>query len=250
MPTPIRILIVEDDPVFGRLLVEQLLDLEYEPLGPATSIAEARALFRRETPDLLLLDIHLPGESGIDLARQLTEERPTPLIFLTSADDSGTFEEAKAVGPAAYLTKPCDERSLQRAVELALLHFVQTPNADEPVLAWNSDLLMQTCLFVKERGRLVKVNYDDILWIEAEDRYCLLVTPNRRYSLRIALRELATDLPVNRFVQTHRSYLVNAAHIVAIDSGDGLLIVGPNQAELPLGRVYRDALVRRLHQVG
>jgi DNA-binding LytR/AlgR family response regulator len=238
--------------VFGKLLTELLTDLEYQPLGPVATVAEATTLFRQEQPDLLLLDVNLPGEvSGIELARRLLDERPTPVVFLTSATDEDTFARAKAVGPAAYLTKPFDERALERALELALLNFAQRPEeADESMLTWSGELLMATCLFVKERGRLLKVRFEDILWIEADDRYSVLVTAARRYPLRMALRELATELPVNRFVQTHRSYLVNAEKIEALDPTDSLIIVGPRADELPLGRVYREPLLKRLHQVG
>jgi|SRR6476469_9604199 len=252
MATPVRILLVEDDFMFGKLLVELLTDLDYQPLGPVATVAEAMAIFRREQPDLLLLDVNLPGQvSGIELARRLLDERPTPVVFLTSATDEDTFARAKQVGPAAYLTKPFDERALERALELALLNFAQrNDEAEEAVLTWNGELLMATCLFVKERGRLQKVCFEDILWIEADDRYSILVTATHRYSLRMALRELAGELPPNRFVQTHRSYLVNAEKIEALDPTDNLIVVGPRADELPLGRVYRESLMKRLHQVG
>lgn len=248
METVVRVLVVEDDPVLAELLVLDLTTLGYQPVGPTASPTEARRLFRAEQPDVLLLDIGLHGEAedGIDVAAALLREQPMPLIFLTAFTDAATFARAREVGPAAYLTKPADPGSIQRAIELALRNFVQPE--PEPVIEWSQNLLMRAGLFVKERGRLVKVCFDDVLFIEADDRHSTLVTATHRYAVRLPMRELALELPADRFVQSHRAYLVNAEHLQAIDPALGVLVVGGH--EVPLGRTYKDTLLRRLRAVG
>jgi DNA-binding LytR/AlgR family response regulator len=254
LENPIRVLVVEDDPLLAELLVIDLMALGYVLLGPTASPTEARTIFRTTPPDLLLLDIGLRGETtdGIELAAELVGESATPLIFLTSFTDAETFARARAVGPAAYLTKPADQGTLQRAIKLALDHFAQagTPADAEPeaVLEWPQNLLMKAGLFVKERGRWVKVSFEEVLFIEADDRHSILVTATRRHALRLSLRELARELPTDRFLQSHRAYLVNAEHLQAIDPGLGVLIVGGQ--EVPLSRTFKDTLLRHLRTVG
>ena len=120
----VHILIVENEPLYGDLLSEYLEMLDYEPLGPAPTAAQALILFENLQPDLVLLDIGLRGDTdGIVLATQLLARRPVPLIFVTAATDRPTFERARVVGPVAFITKPFDAITLQNAVELALYNF-------------------------------------------------------------------------------------------------------------------------------
>ena len=264
---PIRLLLVEDDPAQGELLAADLADLGYDVLGPAPTVAEARQLFE-QLPDLLLLDIGLKGEQldGIELAAELLRVRPTPLIFLTSFEDADTFRRARNVGPAAYLVKPPEPAQVQRAIELALEQFARQqrslllaadlgatdsasgPAADEPVLALGGVLSLRDCLFVRERGRLLKIPLDEILWMAADEKYSTLHTARARHSLRMPLRELAAEVAPERFVQIHRSYVVQARCIEAIDPALSTVTVAGE--ELPLGRTYKENLLRHLRLVG
>jgi DNA-binding LytR/AlgR family response regulator len=249
--SPIKVLIVEDEVVFSELLAMHLQELGYESLGPATSAAEALPLFRATQPDLVLLDIGIKGPvDGIGLAQQLQALQATPLIFITAFTDRETFERARAVGPFAYLSKPFTAHTVQNAVELALHHFARhdAPD-DEPALEWSQDVLVRDAFFLKERNLLVKVKQQDVLWIEADGRYSMLVRAGgRKHALRITLRELAASLSPQHFVQVHRSVIINADHLEQVDPVGGTVMV--NGHSLPLGRSYKDQLLRRLQQVG
>ncbi len=252
MMTPIKILLVEDEAIHQRLLRELLVEeLGYELIGPAATAAEALRLFRAHTPDVALLDIQLPGQpDGIGLAAQLLAERRLPVVFLSSLTDAETFQRARAVGPAAYLVKPTDALTLERTLELAFHNFAtareaQPGESEPPPVAVGTQALLPDACFVRDRGRLVKVPYADIRWLTTDDRYTdLHVGGGRKLSVRIALRELATQLPANQFVQTHRSYLVNVAFIEQLDPATEEVVVDGNP--LPLGRTYRDTLIARL----
>jgi len=247
----IKVLIVEDEMVFSELLALHLQEQGYETLGPATSAAEALPLFRATRPDVVLLDIGIKGAvDGIELAQQLQALQPTPLIFITAFTDRETFERARAVGPFAYLNKPFTALSVQNAVELALQHFSHRdgPEEEGPV-DWAQDVLGRDAFFLKERNVLVKVKQQDVLWIEADGRYSVLVRAGgRKHALRITLRELAASLSPKLFVQVHRSVIINAEHLEQVDPVGGTVLV--NGHTLPLGRSYKDQLLRRLQQVG
>ncbi|MBF9220394.1 LytR/AlgR family response regulator transcription factor [Hymenobacter ruricola] len=262
---PVRLLLAENQPLAARLLAVLVRGLGYEPVGPAATADEAADLFRESLPpvDMALLDIGLDGDrDGIELAHELRAVRPLPIIFLTSMADEPTFARAKLARPAAFLLKPYDAAALQHALELALLnhaagHTAPLPAAltgatdgfDEPLtMPWNQEVLLSDCIFLRERGRLVKVCLSDIQYVESSDKYCTLVTATGRYLSRQPLRELALELPARQFVQIQRSYLINVAFIESFDEGQTSVVVAG--AALPLSRSYRDALLHRLRLVG
>ncbi len=241
-----KVLIVEDESNYADTLEMFIDELGYEIAGVAANGKKALDLFEQEKPDLVLMDIHLEGElSGIDLARIFQGKKVTPIIYITSFDDPETFAKAKQTGPYGYLIKPFEPDTLQRSIELAVQHaFAEGEqvfeNSEEVVLA-------AACFFVKDRNRLIKIRTEEILWVEVDDKYCMLHTKDRKFTLRQSLKELAQKLVPAAFVQSHRSYIVNATEIEDIDLS--LFIVRINGAEVPLGRAHKDELMRRLQML-
>ena len=268
---PLRLLIVEDNPLHAQALRLGLKQLGYVVLGVAATPAEARRLFRAEAPDLLLLDIHLALDAdphgdtaadGIELAAELLRQRPTPLIFLTSLHDEPTFRRAQQVAPAAFLLKPFDPDTLHRAIELAVVRASAVALApDTPGSAGDDDTadallagpvlcLLPDALFVRHAGRLEHVKLSDVTHLTADRSYCdLFLASGARYALRTSLREVEERLPTGRFVRTHRSCVVSWAAIEAVD-GATMEVRVRCGARLPLSRSYRDALVQALPQLG
>jgi DNA-binding LytR/AlgR family response regulator len=256
----LRILVVEDEPLFAEQIEAALEDLAYHIIGPAPDAASALALLKpgSPVPDVALLDIHLSGGGldGIELAQRLLELRPIPLIFLTSLADDASFARARAVGPAAYLVKPVDAGALQRAIELAVINFssaatAAAPDDDPPrepgaVFAGpDSGLLLPGVLFVKEEGLLVKVPLNEVNWVTIEDGLCRFVlSKGRTVTTRHKLRDLTAHLPADRFVQIHRSYIINSEALERLDPVSNIVQVCGQL--LPLGRSYRDDLLKRL----
>ena len=244
----LRILAVEDNPLLARALRPIVEELGYELLPVAADADEAVRLFELHQPDLVLLDIRLRGtQDGIDVARLLNARRPVPLIFVTSFQDRDTFERAKAVGAFAFLTKPYDALVLERAIELAVQHFQRE---QEPKPAAPPEVVQQDdSLFVRDSGRLSRVTYPEIQWIEADDSYCHLHTPRKKFTLRISLRELEDQLPPSRFLRIQRSHIVQISYIdhVDIQAGEVQLLDGQR---VPIGRAYRNELLNRLQLVG
>ncbi|WP_165822233.1 LytR/AlgR family response regulator transcription factor [Hymenobacter edaphi] len=244
--TTIRVLVVEDEPLYAEQLEAALEDLGYEPVGPAADARIALALHRTETVDLALLDVQLRGATdGIQLAAQLLAHRPIPLVFLTSHADGPTFERAQEVGPAAYLTKPVDPDALQRALALAVRNFGAAPPAAAPP---PPPATVPDALFVKENGLLEKIRLSLVQSVAAEDKLCALTLADRTVHVRMPLRELVMHLPADRFVQIQRSYYVNVEHIERLDPVRHLVQVGKQL--LPVSRLYQDELLRRLRTIG
>lgn len=114
-----RLLLVDDDPMLLTLLSTMLRHAGYETVQ-ATSAEEALPIARQEDPDLALLDINLPGMSGLDLAARLTAETAVPFMFLSVLDDGDAVKKAAAYGAVGYLVKPIEAAQVSPAVEAAL----------------------------------------------------------------------------------------------------------------------------------
>ena len=116
-----KILIVDDE-WLTRLEIEKMLtDLGYDVAGQAETGAEAVAMARELNPDLILMDVKMPGEmNGIDAAREIKRELGTPIVFISGYGDPEYIEAAKEVAPFGYVMKPFDEREVHAFIEIAL----------------------------------------------------------------------------------------------------------------------------------
>lgn len=238
----IKLLIVEDEPNYSDTLEMFVEQLGYTVVGIASNGIMARELFTQGKPDLILMDINLKGSiSGIDLAHEFQSNRSIPIIFITSFEDKKTFAQAKETTPHAYLIKPFDSDTLERSLELAVQ---KTYSDSENTFSLNEAALASSYFFVKEKNRLVKICSEEILWVEVEDKYCILHTRKKDFVLRKSLKELTERLDSQLFVQTHRSFVVNITQIDDIDMQ--LFVVHINNKEIPLGRSHKDQLIQRL----
>lgn len=245
----IRIIIAEDDYVVARHLSLVLEEEGYYVAGICETGEELLEWLKNERPDLLLLDINLAGRlDGIATASLLKERFSIPFLYLTANRDVETLQKAKITRPSAYLIKPFDTDELRSAIELALYNFSADRTAEPshaPVVAApvpeEDVILNRHCIFVKAKNRLVKVAFDDILFAEANDIYATLYTATDRHIISYPLKTLEERFPA-QFVRVHRSFLVNANHIQAIE--DSQLLIGTH--EVPIGKTYRELLMKRL----
>jgi len=116
-----KILIVDDEWLTRLEIEEMLTDLGYNVAGQAETGAEAVAMARKLNPDLILMDVEMPGEmNGLDAAREIKTELGTPIVFISGHDDPEYIEAAKEIAPLGYVMKPFDEREVHAFVEIAL----------------------------------------------------------------------------------------------------------------------------------
>jgi response regulator NasT len=119
----LRILIAEDDSLVALDLAEQLESLGHTVVGSAATGRQAVRLARKLRPDLITMDIKMPEQDGLAAAREITAERPVPIIVLTGHGETELVEEADDVGILAYLIKPVDPRELAAALRIATSRF-------------------------------------------------------------------------------------------------------------------------------
>ena len=179
----VRILIVEDEPLIAEDLRGHLEELGYSVVGQCDNALDAMAEIASARPDLLLLDINLgDGADGVQLAEKVNTKHELPFIFVTSHSDKATLERVKTVRPAGFVIKPFDENDLRTQIEIALARFASQVEATAaPTDAQRSEFVIADSIFIRDKGRLVKVVIDEIHYAEADDNYVTLHTPSRKY---------------------------------------------------------------------
>jgi two-component system LytT family response regulator len=215
----IRALIVEDEgPARRRLreLVDRVADLEC--VAEASDGPAAVEAIERLHPDLVFLDVHLPGASGMDVLQRINHE---PHVIFTTAYDRYAVA-AFEMQALDYLLKPFGEKRFEAAVErarAALTGASQPSPIDRLKSGFREEPLKR--LFVRERGRIVPVAVSDIVRIEACDDYARLHVGGRRFLVQVRMKEFEARLDPGRFIRVHRSHIVNLDHVAAFRPLEG-----------------------------
>ena len=233
----LTIYIVEDEALYANEL-EILVDrLDYELVGMSDNSDEAKKAIEEKQPDLVLMDVKINGSmNGIDLASSLNHH--PAIIFITSFGDEATFNRAKESRPYAYITKPFDADHLQRTIELAFNH----SKKDEE---WKTDVAFENSFFVKNRNKLEKIEIEEVLYLEVEDRYSTVYTVGgKKYVLRMSMGDVQEKLSSGQFMRIHRKYTINLKKVSSIDTQDNLIMLG--EVELPISRSHKEELLNKL----
>lgn len=240
----VRILIVEDDPLIAEDLRGHLEALGYEVVAVCDNALDAMAELASHKPDLLLLDINLgDGADGIQLAEKVKAKHRMPFIFVTSHSDPVTLARVKPLRPAGFIIKPFDENELRAQIELALARYANDVEATAaPAEEQRTEFVIADSLFIRDKGRLVKVAIADILHAEADNNYTHIHTTRQRYTLSLTLGVVQERINDPRFVRVHRSHLVNTMHVTAVE--EGYVCLG--RLKLQVAKASKDELMSRL----
>lgn len=233
----LKIVVVEDEVIIADNICNTLEDLGYDVAEPAISYTEAVSTIESYHPDLIILDIQLSGKKdGIDIAWKIREDYNIPFIFLTSNADKLTVDRAKKVDPPAYLVKPFDKDDLYTSIEIAVFNF---SNKNET----KSDMtIIKDALFIKQNKMLIKLKFDDIIFIKSDHIYIEIITiDKKKFLVRDSLNDYINKLSQN-FLRVHRSYIVNLTYLQTINHS--LIIL--NNYEIPIGKNYREELLHKI----
>lgn len=244
----IKILIVEDDPIFAIELVRIVTgDLGYHVAACMESGKETLDWLKEGIqPDLALLDISLKGElNGIELAKELG---PIPIIFITSADVPAIYQQAREVKPYGYIVKPVGRLTLKSMVEGALIHKGDSIITAEIGRKWQEEEALNNFVFLKNQsGKLVKIDLQEIVVIESDGNYCTIHTAqDKRHVLKMSLKRMTLHLSNKLFVQIHRNYIIHLPSVESIDTTENTVRVAGK--EYPLGLTFRNNLLDRLRK--
>lgn len=224
----IRALIVDDEEP-GRINLRYALAEHPQWLvaGECAGTVAARAALAENDIDVVFLDIQMPNESGLVLARELAQLQEPPLIVFVTAYNVYAVE-AFDVHALDYLLKPFDDQRFAQAVERAQAMLAQRQRANygaalrayAQAQAPASQYWRQ--LSVRSVGRIEFVQLEDVLWMEAAGNYVELRMAGRRVLHRVTLSRLEQHLDPARYLRVHRSAIVPVAQVARLEaSGDG-----------------------------
>lgn len=207
---PLRILIVDDEAPARRRLRDVLADcadqIAVDIVGEAKNGIEALSLVQQHSVDTLLLDIRMPGMDGLECASHLNRLDAPPAIIFSTAYDAYACQ-AFDLNAVDYLLKPVRADRLVRALSRA-----HSLNAATLEVLREVQPKARTHLSINEKGRIVLIPVEDILYLKAELKYVTVRTPAREFLIEESLTRLETEFE-HSFLRIHRNCLVARARI-------------------------------------
>ena len=248
--TKLRILIVDDEPL-ARDRMRALLstDTAVEIIGEASNGIDALTAIQTLQPELVFLDMQMPGCDGLEVIRRLSDPRPA-IVFVTAHERFAV--EAFAPEATDYLLKPFDRARLQLALNRVRDSLAARRERDlgsrlESLLAARAPEPER--IAVRADGRVVFLKHSEIVWVEAANNYCVLhLADQKRFMLRETLSSLETRFAGSGFARINRSALVHLNRVRELQSaayGDYVVVLDTGQ-RLPLSRNFRGRLERFL----
>lgn len=217
-----------------------------------SSVEETEANLRIRRPDLLFIDVDLPGGGGFRLVERLQTSAQPSVIFTASSDSRAI--EAFRYQPLDYLLYDGDpdrvNSALARASEQALTARLERGDSSLPDILQRARQGVQSVLrlMVKTAGRISFVKTDDIDWVEAERDYVRIHNAGRKHLLRRRISHLEQQLPRERFLRIHRSTIVNIDRIKELQplSFGEYSVILYDGTRLTMSRSFRDRVLERL----
>ncbi|MBX2968809.1 MAG: response regulator transcription factor [Cyclobacteriaceae bacterium] len=226
-------LIIDDEPMARKGLEEYVNEVDFLHLaGKCENAVKASPLLHEGNIDLLLLDIHMPKLSGIEFLKTL--KNPPMVIFTTAYSEYAL--EGYALDIIDYLVKPIPFERFLKAVQKAHDFYLLKQKAEA------TPTLSQDYFFIKCDHKFEKVNYSDVLYVEAMQNYCIIHTAERKMITYITFSGLESQLPIDRFLKVHKSFLVSLNKIKAVEGNE--ILIG--NARVPISRNLKDEVMQKI----
>jgi DNA-binding LytR/AlgR family response regulator len=230
----IRCIIIDDEPLARKGLKEYIGDVEFlELAGEFDNALRATDMLNKGDIQLMFLDIQMPRITGLDFFKSL--QQPPPVIFTTAYPQYAL--EGFEVNALDYLVKPVSfERFLKAAMKVREYYEIRDKNVAEAASAGAE------FFFIKADNKLIKLFFDDVLFAEALQNYVVIHTRDKKYITYLTFRAVEDYLPSDKFIKTHKSYIVAASKIDSIEGND----IRIGQHHIPISRNLKDEVMERL----
>jgi two-component system, LytTR family, response regulator len=250
----VRAMIVDDEPL-GREIVNAMLQAEHqiEVIAECENGQQAITAINSLRPDLLFLDVQMPGIDGFGVVKEINKEKLPYIIFVTAYDQYAV--KAFEINALDYLLKPIDPDRFANSIERALkmIREKQESAISRRILSLLNNQRDQQPEYleriaIKKEGKILFVRVNEIEWIVAEGNYVSLHLTKKSHMLRTPISVLETKLNPNRFQRINRSTIVNIDFIkelVPMMRGEHQVIM-QDGTDLKLSVKFRDNLTRYL----
>ncbi len=226
-------IIVDDEPLAReemKVLVEEVSPLDV--VGSFSNAFLALEFLKKNTVDLIFLDIQMPKVTGLEFAEQVTGE--TLIIFTTAYTQYAL--KSYELNAIDYLLKPIDNHRLKKAIHKSMMY--------KNLLLENSKNTVEECtedfLMIKAERRFYKINFESIRFIEGLKDYVVIYTDTTKLITAMNLKNIHLKIPPTIFLRVSKSYIVNVNHIESFDNHT--IYIG--EYEIPIGEVYKNAFFK------
>ncbi len=231
--------IIVDDEESARAIIRELCQTipEMEVVAEFPNALEALKYLNHTQVDLIFLDIHMPKLTGVDFIETVNDP---PRIVLTTSDKDFAIAAYGYEFIVDYLVKPITPERFQKCAVKLRNTFQKTSNG---TAEGDMDQSEDEDLYINIDRRLIKLKFGDIQLIEAKGDYIEIQTKDERYRVHSTLKKIKEKLPESKFLQIHRSFIINFAQIVDIQDNSVLI----ERSVIPISRSNRPELMQRLN---
>ena len=225
-------IIIEDDKLSLRIIEEFVNKTsELNHLQSFSNAVDAiNALQEKENVQLIFLDIELPDMTGMEFLGSL---EILPQVIVISSKEKYAVD-AFEHEVTDYLVKPISYARFYKAIERARKRMQMRNGLDK---------IGKEEIFIKKNSTLVRLRYDDILWVEALENYVIFNTFDDKYTIHFTMKAIEQKLPHEKFTRVHRSYIVNTGCIEVIEDNSVLIKSQDGTKTIPIGKSYKDKLM-------
>ena len=217
----IRTVLLEDNKKDLQHLINEMKEISFiDIIGTFSNPIEAIKFLSENKTDLIISDIEMPGINGIDAIKMLSE---LPLVIFISSHPKYAIESFE-VKPLHYLVKPFSKENLLKATYRAL-ETIKTKST-----------FPDDFIFVYADKVYEKVSYSDILYIQAEQNFIKIITPQKSHMVLASISRFIKQLPAGQFPRVHKSYAVNIKNVTSYTSQD--IFIGNHP--IPIGEAYKE----------
>ena len=222
----IKCLVIDDEPLAREGIAGYVSQTPFlELVGTCDSAISATTFLKENKVDLLFLDIQMPLLSGLDFIKTITI--PPSVIFITAFSNYAI--QGFELNAIDYLLKPISFDRFLKSANKAFDLFNLKSNPSEN----NSDFF-----FVKTDKKYVRINFDEITFIESIKDYVRIHTASEKHLVLLNMKNIITQLPPTKFVKVHKSFVVSLNKIHVIDGN----IIKLSHGEVPIGKEYKDEI--------
>lgn len=201
----------------------------------ADAVDAINILKKEDNIHLIFLDIEMPEMTGIDFMDSL---EITPQVIIVSGKEKYAVN-AFEYDVTDYLLKPITYSRFFKAVEKATMRFEKDKN----------NLIGKEEIFIKKNSTLVRLKYDEILWVEALENYVIFNTFKDKYTIHFTMKAIEQKLPPQNFTRVHRSYIVNTSTIDVIEDNSVIIRTEDGNKTIPIGKSYKDKLMKDINLI-
>ena len=230
-------IIIDDDKLSQKILEEFIQKTDGLILKETFSdpVDAINTLMKEDDIHLIFLDIEMPEMTGIDFMNSL---QVTPQVIIVSGKGKYALD-AFEYDVTDYLLKPVTYPRFFKAIDKAAGRFEKNKN----------NLIGKEEIFIKKNSTLVRLKYEDILWVEALENYVIFNTFKDKYTIHFTMKAIEQKLPGQNFTRVHRSYIVNTSCIDIIEDNSVVVRTSEGNKTIPIGKSYKEKLMNDINLI-